>query len=428
MALWKSLSPRDQALHSRRASGETLDSIGQSYGLSRERIRQLISRGEKSWVDQVDALRPGWRASVRQRFAVRPVVAESDFADILPDSVGIVRGTLLRAAGADRARTWAGPIDGIWSMDPSGLAAQLRDLIALAPFTDDDLDTAAANLEFPENTPLRAILTHSRSPLVRGPHDYWLRRNARARDASYLWLLSEGEPRRIEPIVMAVGGNRNAVAEAMRRDSRFRQLRPEGTWALTDWHVPGATEYTNAMDVVVDVLTERGPITRKNLIAEVVRRYPVSAARVVQCLIGVRVGIHRDGRFDLVERGASPYEESEPRRPRNIIIDEAGNIAGVLLTVDREVLRGSGVIVHPWLTWHLGLRRAPMTRRFSVPGGDGDVITVSRHTSGAQFSSMKSFVDDMGLAIGCQFAVLLRLDEETASVRHTCKPDTCTAS
>ena len=157
----------------------------------------------------------------------------------------------------------------------------------------------------------------------------------------------------------------------MRRDDAFAQVRPEGTWALADWRVPGSdNRYTTAVDVVVEVLREIGPLDYEHLRDECQQRYPVSEWRITQCLSSNLIGINGEGLYDLAERGATPIEDSEPKKPRNI--EASGNVVGIELTVDSELLRGSGIPVHRWLTWYLKLRTAPSTRHFDLGKGSID--------------------------------------------------------
>ena len=147
----------------------------------------------------------------------------------------------------------------------------------------------------------------------------------------------------------------------MRRDPRFAQRRPEGTWVLSEWKTNTIIRYyANAVDAVVEVLEELGPLTLDQLSSETIQRYPVSAWRITQCLSSNQIGLTQDGRYDLTERGAIPIEESEPRKPDNIA--ESGSVVGVRLPVTHDVMRGSGIGVNRWLTWRLGLRHAPSKR------------------------------------------------------------------
>ncbi|MFF3954223.1 hypothetical protein ACFYY1_13545 [Streptomyces sp. NPDC001890] len=303
----------------------------------------------------------------------------------------------------------------------------MRELIARAPFREEELKELAAAQGIPDSVPLESILTHPRSPLTRGPAGAWVRRRAKGRDAAYLWLADEGEPRRADTISVAIGGKgERVVAEALRRDDRFRLLRPEGTWALSEWSLPQAGSHSNALEAMLEVLGEHGPLNRSELFALTARSYPVSAARLQQCLISDRIGMTSDGRIDLVERGAVPMEEKEPQRLSHMVTDDTGQVVGVRLRVDREILRGSGVIVHSWLTWYLGLRLAPMSRNFTMDDGSG-VLTVRRNTSAAQLSSVRTQVMSAGMTQGCEMAVVLRLDHSTASIRHACDPAACPA-
>jgi hypothetical protein len=246
------------------------------------------------------------------------------------------------------------------------------------------------------------------------------------RDRAYLWLKQQGEPRPAAEIAEAAGSSEHATRENMRRDEAFSQVRPEGTWVLSDWHVDGASNrYASAEEVVVEVLRELGPLDEEQLRVECQRRYPVTGWRITQCLSSNAIGLNSEGRYDLAERGAIPVEDSEPRRPDHIQV--SGDVVGVELPVTHDVLRGSGIPVNRWLTWYLGLRTAPSTRYFKTEDGSGE-LTVKRATSNAQLSSLRSAAVALGVVQGCKLVLLLRLDSNTASLRHACAAGACPAA
>jgi hypothetical protein len=251
----------------------------------------------------------------------------------------------------------------------------------------------------------------------------WVRASSEGRDATFLWLTDTAEARPIAEISESLGFGEHALREALRRDTRFTQLRPEGTWALTDWKTAKTTRnYDNAEQAVVEVLRDLGPLTLAQLTAETIKRYPVSTWRIAQCVSSSNVGRTPLGLYDLAERGALPIEESEPRRPDNVV--ESGNIIGLRLPVSYDLLRGSGLAVNRWLTWRLGLRQAPSSKRFTLVELDGEIV-VRRTTSTSSISTLRSAVASLGLVEGCQVAVLLRLNSATADVRHACSPGNC---
>jgi hypothetical protein len=302
----------------------------------------------------------------------------------------------------------------------------LRDLAAQAPFPADELDARAKGLDFPDGLPVERLLSDPASPLLRGRDGGWLRRMGEGRDAAFLWLSGQGEPRPGPEIAAAVGWDDRALREAMRRDERFVQVRPEGTWALADWRPANLTRYRNALEAVLETLSDIGPLTFEELLDETRRRYPVGSWRINQCLSSDQVGMTEEGRYDLVERGATPVEEREPRRPDNIALSGDGQLLGVRLQVNKDVMRGSGVAVNRWLTWSLGLRTAPSERYFRFDDIEGEV-RVRRNTGVAQLSSLRAATLALGLNEGCLFVLLLRLDSNTASLRHVCQPGACPA-
>jgi hypothetical protein len=295
-------------------------------------------------------------------------------------------------------------------------------MAALAPMTHEEADQAAGDLGV-ANLPWATMLDHRKSGVTRHERG-WIRTARSGRDVAFLWLRHQGEPRTAAEIATVTGTSEHGIRETMRRDEAFAQVRPEGTWALADWRVDGSDDrYTNAVDVVVEVLRELGPQDYEHLRAESQRRYPVSSWRISQCLSSSLIGLNHAGLYDLTERGATPIEDSEPKKPRHI--EARGSVVGVELTVDSELLRGSGLPVHRWLTWYLGLRTAPSARHFELV--DGGAISVKRQTSNSQISSLRALAQREGLACGCKLTLLLRTDLNTATYRHTCRPGSCPA-
>ncbi|MEU9421975.1 sigma factor-like helix-turn-helix DNA-binding protein [Streptomyces sp. NPDC048342] len=415
---------REQAVVTGRAEGRTLDDIGVTLGLSRERVRQIQNRARKRLADMADVIQDGWRETARATGA-GPAAPREAFAAALGVVDHVALEELLAAAGLDAPRTWAGPLRGWWSADPGALGGALRRLIDTAPFRGDDLSRAASEAGLPASLPLAWLLSHSESRLALSLDGHWVRRKARGRDAAYLWLLEAGRPCQPNELLAPMAATTTAaVREALRRDDRFRQIRPEGTWALTEWTHLRVSPFATAVEAVIAVVTESGPLSRAQLFARVTELYPVTPWRLTQCLISDQLGETPDGLIDLVSRGALPIEEEEPAQPDSMAIE--GNVLGARLPVTQDVLRGSGINVNTWLTWRLGLRQAPTSRTFTT-AGEHPPLVVRRRTSSAQLSSLRLHALELAVVNGCVLAVLLRLDDDTARVGHGCAPDACPA-
>ncbi|MEU9268660.1 sigma factor-like helix-turn-helix DNA-binding protein [Streptomyces sp. NPDC048251] len=418
------LDERERFVVASGAEGQTLDNIGENLGLGRERARQIRDHARQKLANVADIVLDGWRDVVRV-VGSGPGAPRLAFAARLGVEDSPALEPLLAAAGLVQLRTWAGPVQGWWGTEPHVLSVRLDQLVDTAPFRGDGLDRAAAAAGLPAELPLTRILSHPQSRLALSADGHWVRRKARGRDAAYLRLLEIGHPCRPEDLLAPMASTTvAAVREALRRDDRFRQIRPEGTWALTEWTHLSVGAYANAVEAMIAVVTEHGPLPKNLLFSRVIELYPVSPSRLRQCLLSDQLGRTPDGLIDLVARGALTIEEDEPTKPATMVIE--GDVLGARITVDKEVLRGSGVVVHPWLTWRLGLRQAPASRTFTVPGTHPP-LTVRRATSAAQLSSLRCHAEDLGAAEGCFLVVLLRLDDGTARVMHGCagRGDAC---
>jgi hypothetical protein len=306
--------------------------------MSRERVRQLLLKAQEQLCAFADVFVDDWRDRLTT-LTERSAVFQSEVAAVLGvrDQQGV--GPLVEAIGAEHPMTWAGRLRGWWTRSPGALEVLLRRGMEEAPLRGEDVAATFAAAGVPDGVPLLDLLGHADSPLVPGSEGAWLRRRARGRDAAYLFLLAMGEPCRAEELLAPTGIRRKAaVAEALRRDERFVQLRLEGKWGLAEWPHLNVTPHPNAVEALVTVLTELGPLPKDTLFVKVEERYPVTLWRLHQCLLDDRVGITEDGLIELVARGASPIEESEPRRPARMAVDPAGNVFGVRLTVDKDAL------------------------------------------------------------------------------------------
>lgn len=418
------LDDRDRAIAAARAAGRTLDDVGDEHGMSRERARQIQVRVQRALAAAADAVHDGWRSTTRA-VGEAPATPRAAFAAALGVLDHVALDSLLPEAGLGAPRTWAGPLHGWWTTRPDALDAALRELVETAPLRGDELGQAASAVGVPEDLPLAGLLADSGSRLALSPDGHWVRRRARGRDAAYLWLLEAGRPCTADELLRPMSTTTvAAVREALRRDDRFTQIRPEGTWALTEWSHLRLTSYANAVEALVAVVTESGPISQASLFMKVTELYPVTPWRLKQCLLSDQIGETADGLVDLVARGARPIEEEEPPQPDTMALE--GDVLGVRITVNREVLRGSGVGVHSWLTWCLGLRQAPMSRTFATVDGYA-ALTVRRRTSNAQVSSLRRHALELGMVEGCVLALLFRLSDETAQVRHGCAEGACPA-
>ena len=421
---WRTLPDRWNLIVARRLKGDTLDSVADIFALTRERIRQLQQKAEVALVAAQRQHAPFLPHQLNDVLADRPAVPESELAALLPTRASVARQALFHQLGASHPRSWTGDLLGYWTRHPAALCLLIRKLAALAPMTDDETSMAVRELEFPADLPIECLLEQPGSKLTHHPLG-WIRTARTGRDLAYLWLRNEGEPRVIADVAAITGTSEHSIREIMRRDHDFVQVRPEGTWALADWRLPGTDKrYSSAVDVVVDVLRELGPLSYEELRTESQRRYPVSSSRITQCLSSAAIGRNKDGRYDLAERGAAPIEESEPTQPSSIQVH--GDVVGVALNVDSEMLRGSGIIISRWLTWYLGLRTAPSSRYFKMTDRSG-AITVKRGTSASQLSSLRMAALNLHLVVGCKVAVLFHLETETATFRHTCTAEACPA-
>jgi hypothetical protein len=403
----------------------TLEEIGRSLGLTRERIRQIEERSARLCgvilSDRAPELREAWLRTMSLSFAASEDVLLSPYIDQAGDVDAQLRlgRALLERLGAKPPspfQEWR--VNGWWTLEPERMVQVARELASLLPCSVADLDDALGQFPGFEADALRRLMNRGGAGFRFHPAaGVWVRTRAQDRDAALLILEDSGEPCDIDTLAERIGLRRAALAEALRRDERFVQLRPTGLWALSGWGIE-ESPYSTVFEAAHDVIDQLGPLTIADLFAEVRRRYPVSDGAIQQCLNHRTIGRWPDGRVDLVSRGAPPIARREPQQPADVDVSSDGSV-NLYQDVDADVLRGSGLGVSPYVTWALGLRVAPSHRTFDV--GRVGTIRVRYAIQGSSISSLRSFAELLGASQGCRLQVTLDPNSDAAAVALACR-------
>jgi hypothetical protein len=408
-----------------RLSGATLAQIALARGVTRERIRQVEAHATRQFstiLAGAKTLTTAW-----DDLAARCAVSEATLLDphldstLAPEDQMHFGQLLLSMRGFSRLRGFSRTdVPGWWTSDQSRFRARAATAADYAPMEVSDFSQWAETAGLPANLPWKQIFPGHAGPIVwDSTVEAWVHVRGSLRDAAYIALTRRGSPMDGREIAGAVGAKstRN-FEEQLRRDIRYSQMRPSGFWKLADWNL-NESKYTSTLEAAVAVLRDEGPQTAAQWARAVAARYPVSYAAVNQCLAHEEIGRWPDGRIDLVERGAVHADDTEPDRPPEIVTAPDLRVILIYRDVDDELLRGSGLGVSRYLTWVLGLRRAPRSRVFEVPGyGE---IEIRRLIHGSTISSLRRFASELGAQMGCRLAIRLDLEEHVAAVGLACE-------
>jgi len=401
----------------------TLEEIASDLRVTRERIRQIESKAERMALGILNSCAPElkefWISSLQTAARREEDVIEPFIDPTQPTDPQLRLGrALLRAVGATEPmpfREW--DLAGWWTLHPALLTTMARELEALLPCSAGHLDDVLGEFSLGESSALGELVRHHWGQFrFDAVTDSWVRSSARTRDAVWLLLLDEAGPLGIDELSRRTGTTSRALGAQLARDERFHHLKPSGEWALA-----GAQSqeppYSTTLEACIDTLRTQGPVTLHQLVDTVRASYPVTIAAIYQCLNHHSIGRLPDGRVDLVERGARRQERTEPRRPPDILVRD-GRVT-LLRSVDRDLLRGSGLGVSPYLTWFLGLESAPSTRTFEISGYG--TLKVRYSVNGSNISSLKAPAELLRAQEGCVLAVTMDPDTDRASIALRCR-------
>ncbi|MEK7615735.1 MAG: sigma factor-like helix-turn-helix DNA-binding protein [Patescibacteria group bacterium] len=295
------LNQRNREIISRRfglknGSKETLESIGASYGITRERVRQI----EEASLAQIRESLQGAGASTIQSFVVLT-------KEILDSNNGVIHEQELfaRFSGSDQnsptnaALIFVLTLSGAFhrSLEDDNFATFWSLSKQRATEFKQQVATLVANLEkrkemlstgeVPESVLSYLTISKNIGKNVFGEIGLtkWAEIKPRGvRDKSYLVLKKEGKPKHFREITELINsanfGNRKAHVQTVHneliKDSRF-VLVGRGIYGLSEWgYEPGTVK-----QVIANLLRKEGPMSKDKIVAHVMSTRMVKPNTVV---------------------------------------------------------------------------------------------------------------------------------------------------
>ncbi len=396
---------------------ETLEVLGKSTGLSRERVRQLDNQARAALEEAAGDVLGLLRLIASQRLGVVTTVPSIDdiVGELLPqpdgeaglDSLMVARrmlrskldyvcreGLCLSRAAADAAK------------ELDDLARQLVDDAGLL-----DLDAVRAALAEQWHDSLDDLIRWIGWPRVSG--QIALRATARARTKAA--ILKIGAPATKAELATESGLTERQVAGALSNIesvARADKLR----WGLRDWI---DDVYEGIPAEIIQRIEEDGGSTRLNrLLDELPRQFGVSE-NSVRAYMATPKFVIEDGRIRLRhEHEEYHYQRSEVRDAPGVFMLGDG-VVGLLYEVDRDVTRGSGRQLSSAAGALLDLS---VNERLCFDGPHDTSVTVtfpSTSFTGPLLGSTRALAEAVDAKEGDMLTVILRRGEMTVSAQAT---------
>lgn len=405
------LHPRESHVMMMRADGMTLDSIGEPFGTTRERIRQI----EKKTITKIRASLPVTIRKIEELFASNPLVSREQIAEKLSLEYPEHIPALLYALDYEK---FDGPVSGqrFWASIGSNVSREFDDLVfSNAPC---HLSTVLDQCLPIYKTQIAVLdLLGASNKLKLLLNDFVIRKNSKDRDYVYLLLAKAGEGLSLSFLASKVGIAVRALGAQLVRDGRFFKQPETGNWELSEWgNEPRCSSVYEALD---SVLERHGAQDRANLIRLACQLYPRSAARYHQVLESEKYGLTKAGKWDFTSNGAKQMTSSEPKK--NSKVEETdGGFVRIRVKADSELLRGSGVPVHRRLTWVMGLKQPTKELVFHNTSFPEKPITLYRTPGSHHMSALKSIAESFGLKVGCSLEIAFDKHGLKVAIRPDC--------
>ncbi|MEK7531201.1 MAG: sigma factor-like helix-turn-helix DNA-binding protein [Patescibacteria group bacterium] len=303
---------------------ETLDAIGQRYGITRERVRQIENSALKSIQDspaiqkEASALQH-LESSIREMGAVLP--EHSILAEFATDPETKNHLYFLMVVGKPfTTRREDDHFKARWFVDES-VAKSVEDALKTVHSTiktddivsEDKLVThvlsclSRVNVKYKNKETAKRWLELSNC-LMKNPLGEWGRKTAPSirlkniRDHAYLVVKRHGSPMHFREVAKAIEktfgkkAHHATTHNELIKDKRF-VLVGRGIYALAEWgYRPGAV-----IDIMKQILKEKGPLTREELIKAVNNERHVKMNTILVNLQNSALAKNREGKYVLAK-------------------------------------------------------------------------------------------------------------------------------
>lgn len=384
-------------LNRRFLDGATLAELGQQFGVSRERVRQLESALLAALADagpNCEILRTGIFHRYAPLARISRLRNEMPGLFTVPDWMSAPLLNLINLTGTAGAAVpqaqWG--IDGEWFIatgfeDKFATAVeQLTDDFGIAPLSE-----LAATLGIPEEIVREWIAERTMYKIFEG---HLFTKVTSVSDRAVALLAHRGKPMHIDDIAAVITDrNSRGIDGRLALDPRTKRCAP-GTWALAQWELEEWTTIADYISRRIDDAVAQGQdgVLLDDVIAGATA-FGVSENSVRTFAAG--------GEF-VVEDGYVRKRSDEEMEPIDATPEESRNLYlrdgqwCLLLTINRDHMRGSGSAIPAGIAGMYGLGYGDEKL---LPSRLGDQrIAVGR--TNTSMSTISRFVNDMQLAEG----------------------------
>lgn len=381
---------------------ETLDELGRSLGVTRERVRQIEG---KARAELVDALEPGGALeplSSAVRSLIGQVLPLAELITLIPALAQVVETVGQPAWRILDRLDDAYEIEDGWCAAPTILGAQTATFTKLQELANRHgvvriADFGILNSHQPEAAAdhvLREWLRYSGS-VIDG--DYVLTRAHSVADRAASILSVAGSPMAAQDILDRLGVERSlsSLRNALGSDDRFERV-DRYRWALTEW---GLESYTGLRALVRDeVAREGGQITLDALIERITGKYSVTASSVVAYASSPPF----EAKGGIVRLAAGERDiRKGPERTRRLYRREQSWLYRVKIT--KEHLRGSGSPAPIAIASIVGIQHG-QTRQLATPLGPQAISWTGNQPS---FGTIRRFLVDADIETGSEVFLVI---------------------
>jgi hypothetical protein len=395
-----------------KAPAQTLDEIGQRFSVSRERVRQL----EEKLSARVTTLLQGesWRSvrwhifDLRERLGSYAPLEEAD--ELLDDRHDELTSAFLLWLSGYRT-------------DGNSLT---RD--GYTPPTASELPRLEADLPLLDEDHIRSILV---ADGVRPDHVDWainsIKGIHRFDGRLVLWsrsvvekslaiLVVRGAPMTPDELAAAVGEpvSLRSLRQRLYEDPRMCRV-TRSTIGLRTW---GGEEYTSLVGLMRAALEDRGPMTMRTLIDDLVTRFDASASSIL-AYSQAPAFVVEGGVIRLRGPGEPFYPRVAPERVPGLYRDGSDCLVWNI-TADHDLMRGSGRAIPIEIADFLGI--SPGDRVvLASPVRAVPISWLETSHVGPNLGSLKALAEESGAQVGDHLR--LRFDKAQSALWLDVSPD-----